>query len=142
VFALVRTGLWLVELRGFEPLTFSLAPGRTLEWILGAAHNSVDWDMNNEYKVRLEADGPFGPLEPLEYVIVVSNLKGSHPTPTGNLHAVAKELHEIGKATNQLRWSIMQLQPPPVDQPIESSIPVRPPIESSIPMEPLSGENS
>jgi hypothetical protein len=120
----------------------SLAPGRTLEWILGAAHNSVDWDMNNEYKVRLEADGPFGPLEPLEYVIVVSNLKGSHPTPTGNLHAVAEELHEIGKATNQLRRSIMQLQPPPVDQPIESSIPVRPPIEASIPMEPLSGDGS
>ena len=38
----------------------SVSPGRTMEWVLGAAHNTVDWDALNEYKVRIEADGPFG----------------------------------------------------------------------------------
>jgi hypothetical protein len=73
----------------------SMAPGRTLEWVLGAAHSTVHWDANNEYKVRLEADGPFGPLEPLEYVIIL--IKGSRAVASGNLCAVALELHEIGR---------------------------------------------
>jgi hypothetical protein len=44
----------------FERGIASVAPGRTMEWVLGAAHNVVDWDAHNEYKVRIEADGPFG----------------------------------------------------------------------------------
>jgi hypothetical protein len=32
----------------------SMAPSRTLEWVLGAADSTVDWDANNGYKLRLE----------------------------------------------------------------------------------------
>jgi hypothetical protein len=122
----------------------SMAPGRTLEWVLGAAHSTVDWDANNEYKVRLEADGPLGPLDPLEYVIILSNLRGSRAVASGNLRAVALELHEIGKATDQLNRSIKQLQigpPPEPPMPMEPTS-IEPSIESSIPMEPLSGDDS
>jgi hypothetical protein len=40
----------------------SLPPGRTMQWALGAAHNSSDWDAHNAYRVRIEAEGPFGLL--------------------------------------------------------------------------------
>jgi hypothetical protein len=80
----------------------SLPPGRTMQWALGAAHNSSDWDAHNAYRVRIEADGPFGLIEPLEYVISVDDLHGSRAAPPGNLHAVAAELHEMTRATKEL----------------------------------------
>ncbi len=80
----------------------SLTPGRTMQWALGAPHNAVDWDAHNAYRVRIEAEGPFGAIEPVEYVISVDDLDGSRPAPPGNLHAVAAELHELTKATKEL----------------------------------------
>jgi hypothetical protein len=82
---------------------------------------------------------PFGPLEPLEYVISLSNLKGSRAVASGNLRAVALELHEIGKVTNRLNGSIRQLQPaqPPIDMEPPPSVASRPSVEASIPMKPL-----
>ena len=80
----------------------SLAPGRTMQWALGAPHNATDWDAHKAYRVRIEAEGPFGAIEPLEYVISVDDLVGSRAAPPGNLHAVAAELHEMTKATKEL----------------------------------------
>ena len=80
----------------------SLAPGRTMQWALGAAHDTSDWDAHKAYRVRIEAEGPFGAIEPLEYVISVDDLNGSRAAPPGNLHAVAAELHEMTKATKEL----------------------------------------
>jgi hypothetical protein len=40
----------------------SLAPGRTMHWALGAAHNASDWDAHKAYRVRIEAEGPFGAI--------------------------------------------------------------------------------
>ena len=80
----------------------SLPPGRTMQWALGAAHNTSDWDAHKAYRVRIEAEGPFGAIEPLEYVISVDDLDGLWPALPGNLHAVAAELHEMTKATKEL----------------------------------------
>jgi hypothetical protein len=80
----------------------SLPPGRTMQWALGAAHNASDWDGRKAYRVRIEAEGAFGAIEPLEYLISVDDLQGSHAAPPGNLHAVAAELHEMTKATKEL----------------------------------------
>jgi hypothetical protein len=80
----------------------SLPPGRTMQWALGAAHNTSDWDAHKAYRVRIEAEGPFGAIEPLEYAISVDDLDGSHAAPLGNLHAVAAELHEMTTATKEL----------------------------------------
>jgi hypothetical protein len=80
----------------------SLAPGRTMQWALGAAHNTTDWDAHKAYRVRIEAEGPFGAIEPVEYVISVDDLDGLWPALPGNLHAVAAELHEMTKATKEL----------------------------------------
>jgi hypothetical protein len=56
----------------------------------------------NPYRVRIEAEGPFGAIEPLEYVISLDGLDGSRAAPPGNLHAVAAELREMTKATKEL----------------------------------------
>ena|SRR5215217_4440151 len=80
----------------------SLPPGRTIQWALGATHNSSDLDAHKAYRIRIEAEGPFGLIEPLEYVIRVDDLLGSPAEPPGNLHAVAAELREMTKATKEL----------------------------------------
>jgi hypothetical protein len=80
----------------------SLPPGRTMQWALGAAHNTGDWDAQKAYRIRIEAEGPFGAIEPLEYAISVDHLDGSHAALPGNLHAVAAELREMTKATKEL----------------------------------------
>jgi hypothetical protein len=92
----------------------SLPPGRTMQWALGAAHNSSDWDAHNAYRVRIEAEGPFGLIDPLEYVISVDDLHGSRAAPPGNLHAVAVELHEMTKATKELNEIIRSASLEPV----------------------------
>ena len=80
----------------------SLAPGRTMQWALGAAHDASDWDAHKALRVRIEAEGPFGAIEPLEYVISVDDLNASRAAQPGNLHAVAAELHEMTKVTKEL----------------------------------------
>jgi hypothetical protein len=80
----------------------SLPPGRTMQWALGAAHNTSDWDAHKAYRVRIEAAGPFGAIEPLEYAISVDDLHSWRAAPPGNLHTVAAELHEMTKATKEL----------------------------------------
>ena len=80
----------------------SLPPGRTMQWALGAVHNTSDWDALTACRVRIEAEGPFGAIEPLEYVINVDDLDGSRAAPPGNLHSVAAELREMTKATKEL----------------------------------------
>jgi hypothetical protein len=80
----------------------SLAPGRTMQWALGAAHDTSDWDAHKALRVRIEAEGPFGAIEPLEYVISVDDLHASRAAQPGNLHAVAAELHEMTKVTKEL----------------------------------------
>jgi hypothetical protein len=80
----------------------SVPPGRTMQWVLGAPHNAIDSDAPKACRVRIEAEGPFGLIEPLEYVISVDDLHGSRAAPPGNLHAIAVELHDMAKATKEL----------------------------------------
>jgi hypothetical protein len=80
----------------------SVPPGRTMRWALGAAPDMVDSDSHKACRVRIEAEGPFGLIEPLEYVISVDDLDGSPAEPPGNLHEVAAELREMTKATKEL----------------------------------------
>jgi len=80
----------------------SVPPSRTMQWALGAAYNTDDWDAHKAYRVRIEAEGPFGAIEPLEYVISVDDLHGLRAAPPGNLDAVAAELREMTKATKEL----------------------------------------
>jgi hypothetical protein len=87
----------------FDPAPPAKLAGRTMEWVMGAAHDTVDWDARNECKVRIEADGPFGPVEPVDYVIIINDLKGSRAAP---LRAIALELQGISKGVDELNESV------------------------------------
>jgi hypothetical protein len=52
------------------------------------------------------------PIETIEYVISVDDLRGSH-APPGNLHSVALEIREMTKAINQINESVKRLQAGP-----------------------------
>jgi hypothetical protein len=80
----------------------SVPPGRTMKWALGEVRDIGDWHSHNAYRVRIEAEGPFGLIEPLEYVISIDDLHGSPAEPPGNLHEVTAELREMTKATKEL----------------------------------------
>ena len=54
-----------------------------MQWTLGAAHNAADWGAQNTYRVRIDDEGPFGPIETIEYVISVDDLRGSRAAPPG-----------------------------------------------------------
>lgn len=62
------------------------------------------------YRVRIEADGPLGAIDPLEYVISVDDLALSSPAPVGNLNSVTGQLREISKATSQLSEAVAKLR--------------------------------
>jgi hypothetical protein len=80
----------------------SVPPGRTMQWALGEAHNTSDWDGHQAYRVRVEAKGPFGAIEPLEYVISIDDLLTRVLRRPGISRAVAAELREMTKATKEL----------------------------------------
>jgi len=90
----------------------SLPPGRTMKWALGEAHDIGDWHPDNAYRVRIVAEGPFGLIEPLEYLISIDDLQGSPAEPPGNLHEVAAE-REMTKATKELNEIIRNASPEP-----------------------------
>jgi hypothetical protein len=88
----------------------AIAPGRTVQWNLGTARFTVDWDAPNVYRVRIEADGPLGAIEPLEYVISVDDLALSNPAATGNLLGVTTQLQDISRSARQLSEAAAKLQ--------------------------------
>ena len=53
----------------------SLPPGRTLRWWLGLPHEVFEQNLTAplSYTVTINADGPFGRLEPLSYTIDVDD---------------------------------------------------------------------
>ena len=73
-----------------------------MHWVWGGADDRVNLDADFAYLVRIEAEEPFGRLEPLEYVLSINDLEGSRAVPPANLHPVAVELHEMTKATKEL----------------------------------------
>jgi hypothetical protein len=86
----------------------AMAPGRTMEWVLGTAHNTVDWDAQNECRVRIEAQGPFGPIDPVEHLIVINDLKDSRSAP---LATIAHDLQKISNDVGELKKSVRRLAP-------------------------------
>jgi hypothetical protein len=88
----------------------ALAPGRTLQWHMGPARFTVDWDASNVYRVRIEADGPLGAVDPLEYAISIDDLALSKPAPTGSLLAVTTQLQDISSSARQLSQAVAKLQ--------------------------------
>ncbi|MFK5582169.1 hypothetical protein [Serinicoccus sp. LYQ131] len=82
--------------RGMDKLEHgiqSIAPGKTLRWHLGVAHKlfaSDDSPALQPHAVTIEADGPFGALPTLEYVIDLSDFRETGVWSEGSLNQVAQ----------------------------------------------------
>lgn len=76
----------------------SLAPGRTLSWIMGQGFNLISDEERQLHRLTITADGPFGPMEPNSYVIDLADLRGVTNRPTGSLHEVTKAIDKMSAA--------------------------------------------
>lgn len=79
----------------------SLSPGKALCWTLGKGPDLLATTGAQPHTVRIDAQGPFGPLPTLEYVVDLSDFRESADRPSGSLHlltrAVEKGLGELKK---------------------------------------------
>jgi hypothetical protein len=75
----------------------SLAPGRRLSWPLGQGFNLLNDDGPHSYTFTVTADGPFGPVSQLTYVVDTSEWKGITDRPAGSLDEVTNAIKELTK---------------------------------------------
>lgn len=74
----------------------SLAPGRTLAWPLGQGFNLVKDSGTQPHTLTVDADGPFGPVPSLTYIVDLADLRGSLDRPVGSLHQLTKAVENLG----------------------------------------------
>lgn len=80
----------------------SLAPGRVIRWYIGLATELSEQDGARSYRLRVTADGPFGPLEPLEYVIDMDDWRTMRDQPPGSLHQVRSSVDRLTKQMEKM----------------------------------------
>ncbi|WP_454299763.1 hypothetical protein [Salana multivorans] len=76
----------------------SLAPGRVIRWSLGAGYDLLSGTGPQRRTIRVEADGPHGPLPVLEFDVDISQWRSARDAPDGSLHHVRSEIKELTKA--------------------------------------------
>jgi len=76
----------------------SLAPNRVLRWTLGAGHDLLSSDAPQVRTVRVEADGPHGPVPVLEIEIDISEWRQARDAPDGSLHHVRGAIKDLTEA--------------------------------------------
>lgn len=87
-----------------------LAPGRVVSWPLGQGFNLIDKSGPQPHTFTINADGPFGSLLSLTYVIDLADMRGSLDRPSA-LHQLAEAVEKIaGRAGSS--WP--KGWPPPV----------------------------
>jgi hypothetical protein len=75
----------------------SLPPGRTLVWYLGQGFNLLhEGGGPQKHVFTITADGPFGPVSKLSYVVDLADWHGQPVQPVGTLHDVAKAITGLG----------------------------------------------
>jgi type II secretory pathway pseudopilin PulG len=79
----------------------SLAPGRSLTWPLGQGFNLLEDEGPQAYTFTVTADGAFGPVPPMTYVVDMSDWRGMLHRPAGSLHELTREVRELTKAINK-----------------------------------------
>lgn len=76
---------------GFE----SLAPGKVLPWSLGPAPDLINEDGDHAHTFTIDADGPFGPIPTLTYVVDMDDWREHVDRPDGSLHLVRDAIREV-----------------------------------------------
>jgi len=73
----------------------SLPPGATIRWHLGPGFDLIQSEGQQRHEITITADGPFGPVPQLTYVLDLANLRGQPVRPQGNLHLLTKAVERI-----------------------------------------------
>jgi hypothetical protein len=83
----------------------SVAPGALLTWRVGPAPDVLA-NERLAHTIRIECDGPYGPIAPHEYVIDIAALRDTQDIRVGTLHEVADSVSKsIDKLTAALKGS-------------------------------------
>ena len=87
----------------------SLAPGRIIRWSLGRGFDLLEDEHDGTtYRLRATADGPHGPLEPVDFEIRPRDWREARDAPDGNLHFVRKEIEKLAAETKNIREFIQR----------------------------------
>lgn len=84
----------------------SLAPGRELRWSLGAGFDLLSSDVPQLRNVRVEGEGPHGPLEVIEFEIDITEWRQARDAPDGSLHHVRGAIGDLTKAVGKIDSTI------------------------------------
>lgn len=79
----------------------SIAPQRSFRWTLGVSHQVFGDAPLRPLSIRVEADGPFGPLEPLEIPVDFNEWAHARDAPDGSLHHVRRAIEGLTKAVQK-----------------------------------------
>jgi hypothetical protein len=80
----------------------SLPPGRTLVWALGMAFDLMkDGKVPQSYKFTVTANGPFGQVPALTYIVDMGNWRESQDQPDGSLFQLTKAVEKLTKQITQ-----------------------------------------
>jgi hypothetical protein len=86
----------------------SLAPGRVMRWHLGAVREHLPaGTVGQRYLIRIEAEGPFGAVPPLEYSADLEDIRVTKRLPEGSMHLIAEAVRE---SATKVATSIGSLQ--------------------------------
>lgn len=81
----------------------SLPPGRILTWPLGQGFNLLNDTGPQAHTFTVTADGPFGAIPSLSYVVDLADFRGLLDRPFGSLHQLTKAVQNLGQALTPAR---------------------------------------
>lgn len=73
----------------------SLPPGAMIRWHLGPGFTLIKSDGQQRHEITITANGPFGPIRPLTYVLDLANLRGQPVRPQGSLHLLTQAVEHL-----------------------------------------------
>lgn len=82
----------------------ALAPGRIIRWSIGSGKELLkDAEDPTVYTIHVEAQGPYGEIEPTEVDVRLSDWREARDAPDGSLHHVRGEIKKLTDAVQSLR---------------------------------------
>lgn len=84
--------------RGFS----SIAPGHAYSWPLGLAADLLRESGPQIHTVTVDAEGPFGAVPTLNYVINLADFRESIDSPTGTIHKLTKAVDRVSAEIKKL----------------------------------------
>lgn len=77
----------------------ALAPGKTLHWPIGRKGTIIDKDVSQPHTFTVRATGPYGPTEPVVYVLDLADTREQAVHPDGSFHELTEAVDRLTKET-------------------------------------------